>query len=984
MPPSRLSAADNHVAASPEGGDEDGGGGGDHPPPFLDLPRLLATARHGDVSTLPPDQRHLLARMLWAGGVVPSLIMQGQEVLRRRQRLILHQRRLQQHQQRQKIASCSKGSGEEFKHPQTLSSSPKSQQQRPRNRDPCSDVLLRDGTVPSSFVRRPAPTVQHRQTDDSSNNNALRDHKQTERNEKEDINFGKRASSPSEPAPENLTAPSLQPLPPPPPPPLARHVGKCMPPLKRLRVSSISSDDGHWVPVTPRTTHPKRSQGPSFSSLSPSTLSSSTPSSESQWRPVKVADLSPFKSSSEGFLKQSPTSLSTPNWLSSRSHSPTDIPNDATDPKILASNATDCKVFPKKSAVLVVAPNNVQNGRRRSCTPPLSVTVHRKKQRLLNRKDKVDYEVDNGSNYVTPIRVPDGSCFAPTPCPRGAPPSLKYHWMNQLTRIFLQEVPEDAQDKEAETAEGGSAAAPGGATTTTTSTSTASSSSLPSAGKTCGNTETSANLSNNNKSSSPSLSCSQGAPVATTLAGSGMGNPFARPPPSATWGQASESNDPKPILAPSRLGPSSDAGATKVSSSGGSSVLRQPTLTAGRPSASMKSPSSLFTPPAPTVTVSSPPQPSRSAFKLKPSVLGSAKPFGKITSNSESRVDSASGSEDGASKASGETSPHSLNVSSSTSVTTANTSAASSGDRDHSSSDSRTSSSSSNSISNSSSPRNMFVPLSRNGDGTDSSLSPTIRNNSIFGQNLISKVTGAESSVTSSSDSSSATTNGERQTGNLFTEAASGISRISDSGAATNGRIGGTGNLFSEAASEILLPTEENAWNSGPSLAETSRELTEKENSQKRKFDQVEVITGEESESNVLQMNCKLYAWVCGSWQERGRGILRLNDWDAGQEIHSRLVIRTQGTLTVMLNTKVWAEMSVERASNKSVRFTALDADGQPKIFLAMGSPKDVDLLYNSLEWRVAASRSQTHEEGDSDNTKKAKKEEAGATALTR
>lgn len=52
-------------------------------------------------------------------------------------------------------------------------------------------------------------------------------------------------------------------------------------------------------------------------------------------------------------------------------------------------------------------------------------------------------------------------------------------------------------------------------------------------------------------------------------------------------------------------------------------------------------------------------------------------------------------------------------------------------------------------------------------------------------------------------------------------------------------------------------------------------------------------------------MNCKLYAWVNGTWQERGRGILRLNDWDAGQEIHSRLVIRTQGTLTVMLNTKV-------------------------------------------------------------------------------
>lgn len=542
-----------------------------------------------------------------------------------------------------------------------------------------------------------------------------------------------------------------------------------------------------------------------------------------------------------------------------------------------------------------------------------------------------------------------------------------------------KEVPEDVQDKEAETAQGGAA-----------STTTSANPSLPSAGSTACSSSTDSSA---NKSSSSSSSSSQSPSVVTTLAGSGMGNPFARAAPQATWGGGAESHDQRPILAPSRLGPPSDTGTTKVSSSGGSSGLRQSTLApGGRPTGSVKPPSSFFTPPILTVTGSSPPQTSRLAFKLKPSVLGSANPFSKDSSNSEDRADSVSGPEDlGTPGTSEETSPRTsnLDVSSSSVTTTHTTVAPSGGERDnHSQSvDSRTSSS--NNISNSNSSRNVFVPLTRNGEGNDSSLSPNIRNNSfIFGQNLQSKVTGAESSVTSSSDAA-ATTNGERSSGNLFSEAASEMSRSPDSAAATNGRLG-TGNLFSDAASEILpssislQPSEDNVWSSGQSLAETSRELTEKENSQKRKFDQVEVITGEESESNVLQMNCKLYAWVCGSWQERGRGILRLNDWDAGQEIHSRLVIRTQGTLTVMLNTKVWAEMSVERASSKSVRFTALDADGQPKIFLAMGSPKDVDLLYNSLEWRVAASRSQTHEDGDSDNTKKAKKEEMGATALTR
>ena len=56
---------------------------------------------------------------------------------------------------------------------------------------------------------------------------------------------------------------------------------------------------------------------------------------------------------------------------------------------------------------------------------------------------------------------------------------------------------------------------------------------------------------------------------------------------------------------------------------------------------------------------------------------------------------------------------------------------------------------------------------------------------------------------------------------------------------------------------------------------------------------------------SFYQMNCKLYGWVAGSWQERGRGLLRLNDWGTRNELHSRLVIRTQGTLTVMLNTQV-------------------------------------------------------------------------------
>ncbi len=46
--------------------------------------------------------------------------------------------------------------------------------------------------------------------------------------------------------------------------------------------------------------------------------------------------------------------------------------------------------------------------------------------------------------------------------------------------------------------------------------------------------------------------------------------------------------------------------------------------------------------------------------------------------------------------------------------------------------------------------------------------------------------------------------------------------------------------------------------------------------------------------------------------------------------------MRTQGSLRVVLNTKVWAGMMVDRASNKSIRITAVDTDDAIKIFLIM------------------------------------------------
>lgn len=75
----------------------------------------------------------------------------------------------------------------------------------------------------------------------------------------------------------------------------------------------------------------------------------------------------------------------------------------------------------------------------------------------------------------------------------------------------------------------------------------------------------------------------------------------------------------------------------------------------------------------------------------------------------------------------------------------------------------------------------------------------------------------------------------------------------------------------------------------------------------------------------------------------------------------SRIVMRTVGSLRVILNTKVYHGMSVEKPNEKSVRLTGMD-DGVVKVFLIYGSPKDADALHCALKSRLAELKS-TQEE---------------------
>ncbi|NXW79743.1 RANB3 protein, partial [Hirundo rustica] len=135
----------------------------------------------------------------------------------------------------------------------------------------------------------------------------------------------------------------------------------------------------------------------------------------------------------------------------------------------------------------------------------------------------------------------------------------------------------------------------------------------------------------------------------------------------------------------------------------------------------------------------------------------------------------------------------------------------------------------------------------------------------------------------------------------------------------------------SESSSQEATPEKE-------SLAESAAAYT-KATARKCLLAKVEVITGEEAESNVLQIQCKLFVFdkISQSWVERGRGLLRLNDMASTDDgtLQSRLVMRTQGSLRLILNTKLWAQMQIDKASEKSIRITAMDTEDQGvKVFL--------------------------------------------------
>lgn len=204
----------------------------------------------------------------------------------------------------------------------------------------------------------------------------------------------------------------------------------------------------------------------------------------------------------------------------------------------------------------------------------------------------------------------------------------------------------------------------------------------------------------------------------------------------------------------------------------------------------------------------------------------------------------------------------------------------------------------------------------------------------VFGQNVHERVVGENVQSTSKSEENK---------------------ESSEAGDAESTSNTSTSSLFSNVIQNSKNQAVNQKESESKSLTEIAREY-EESRAQKRKYEEVETFTGEEDEVNVLDVSCKLFAFVNRNWEERGRGSLRLND-SKNEKNSSRVVFRTSGNLRLLVNTKVWSGMVAERPSPKSLRLTAMDNTGQVKVFLAMSRPDDIAALYNALDQRINAQK---------------------------
>lgn len=122
------------------------------------------------------------------------------------------------------------------------------------------------------------------------------------------------------------------------------------------------------------------------------------------------------------------------------------------------------------------------------------------------------------------------------------------------------------------------------------------------------------------------------------------------------------------------------------------------------------------------------------------------------------------------------------------------------------------------------------------------------------------------------------------------------------------------------------------------------------------KLHKQDVKSGEEAETCLFQANMKLYQLhnIKDGWKERGVGALKLNKND--QTNKSRIIMRSRGVLTVILNLPLIKGFSIKKGfpgslqSEKFLRIIALDDEKKPVTYaLKSGNADLINELYDKI-----------------------------------
>jgi len=143
---------------------------------------------------------------------------------------------------------------------------------------------------------------------------------------------------------------------------------------------------------------------------------------------------------------------------------------------------------------------------------------------------------------------------------------------------------------------------------------------------------------------------------------------------------------------------------------------------------------------------------------------------------------------------------------------------------------------------------------------------------------------------------------------------------------------------------------------------------------------QENIVTGEEEEEIVCKARVKLLQFEGNAWNNKGIGLAKLMKHK--ETAKTRLVMRVEGSGTVLLNVPLLPHMEVSYHQQKNLKFVGVNAKGEPPFkagtfSMCFSVATEKDEMYKQLNNAIAnAEHPKTAASTDSKETKEEKKEE--------